>query len=218
MRLLMLQPTTACRSRHLGCRPTKGILWLASACRIAAWLYGMQVAWPPSSPSPPPPSTPTSRLGLVNHLQPAWEGNQIWLQRRNPVVYWNKSSHGACCNGETGVTPSGAGRRRLDSASVTLYWSQYAGDTKWTLMTMHRWNSTCDTKWHSSASDQGLITRNCSLIQEIQTLMEVMLRLISVSPLMFDIYPKNIASLHLGVFWTHFTGEMEGHCNAAFIE
>ena len=159
MRLLMLQPTTACRSRHLGCRPTKGILWLASACRIAAWLYGMQVAWPPSSPSPPPPSTPTSRLGLVNHLQPAWEGNQIWLQRRNPVVYWNKSSHGACCNGETGVTPSGAGRRRLDSASVTLYWSQYAGDTKWTLMTMHRWNSTCDTKWHSSASDQGLITR-----------------------------------------------------------
>ena len=46
---------------------------------------------------------PTSRLRLVNHLQPAClggrrrEGNQIWLQRRNPVVYWNKSSHGACC-------------------------------------------------------------------------------------------------------------------------
>ena len=112
--------------------------------------------------------------------------------REIQLFYWNKSSHGACCNGETGVTPSGAGRRRLDSASVTLYWSQYAGDTKWTLMTIHRWNSTYDTKWHSSAGDQGLITRNCSLIQEIQTLMEVMLRLISVSPLMFDIIQKTL--------------------------
>ena len=126
MRPLMLQPTTACRSRHLGCRPTKGILWQASACRIAAWLYGLQVAWP-SSPSPPPPSTPTSRLGLVNHLQPAWEGNQIWLQRRNPVVYWNKSSHGACCNqGKRGATPcgpAGSGRRLdcdCDSLLVTI--------------------------------------------------------------------------------------------------
>ena len=119
MHLLMLQPKTACRSRHLGCRPTKGILWLASACRIAAWLYGLQVAWPSS------PSAPTSRLGLVNHLQPAWEGNQIWLQRRNPVVYWNKSSHGACCNQERSDTlwSSGSGRRLdcdCDSLLVTI--------------------------------------------------------------------------------------------------
>ena len=151
---------------------TKGILW-RSARRIAA-LYGPQVG--------PHNHAPTSRLRLVNHLQEEAQ-REIWFGwERNPAVYWNKSSHGACCNGETGVTPSGAGRRRLDSASVTLYWSQYAGDTKWTLMTIHRWNSTYDTKWHSSASDQGLITRNCSLIQEIQYLMEVMLRLISVSP------------------------------------
>ena len=161
---------------------TKGILW-RSARRIAA-LYGPQVG--------PHNHAPTSRLRLVNHLQEEAQ-REIWFGwERNPAVYWNKSSHGACCNGETGVTPSGAGRRRLDSASVTLYWSQYAGDTKWTLMTKHRWNSTYDTKWHSSASDQGLITRNCSLIQERQTLMEVMLRLISVSPLMFDIIQKTL--------------------------
>ena len=132
---------------------TKGILW-RSARRIAA-LYGPQVG--------PHNHAPTSRLRLVNHLQEEAQ-REIWFGwERNPAVYWNKSSHGACCNGETGVTPSGAGRRRLDSASVTLYWSQYAGDTKWTLMTIHRWNSTYDTKWHSSASDQGLITRNCSV-------------------------------------------------------
>ena len=56
------------------------------------------VIWPAGG-SPP---APTSRLRLVNHLHPACpggEGNQIWLQRRNPVVYWNKSSHGACCKG-----------------------------------------------------------------------------------------------------------------------
>ena len=128
---------------------TKGILW-RSARRIAA-LYGPQVG--------PHNHAPTSRLCLVNHLQEEAQ-REIWFGwERNPAVYWNKSSHGACCNGETGVTPSGAGRRRLDSASVTLYWSQYAGDTKWTLVTIHRRNSTYDTKWHSSASDQGLITR-----------------------------------------------------------
>ena len=39
----MLQPTTACRFRHLGCRPTKGILW--QAVPVALLLGYMGCRW-----------------------------------------------------------------------------------------------------------------------------------------------------------------------------
>ena len=117
----MLQPTTACRSRHLGCRPTKGILWQASACRIAAWLYGLQVAWP-SSPSPPPPSTPTSRLGLVNQLEReirfGCSGEIQLFTGTNPVTELVATKRGA-----TPCGPAGSGRRLdcdCDSLLVTI--------------------------------------------------------------------------------------------------
>ena len=80
------------------------------------------VIWPAAG-SPPPP-TPTSRLGSCQPPCPGGEGNQIWLQQRNPVVYWNKSSHGACCKGRQ--VWHLVEQRRLDSAGdtilVTLYW------------------------------------------------------------------------------------------------
>ena len=121
---------------------------------IAAALYCLQVATilllaPPA----------TSRLRLVNHLQPppcpGGEGNQIWLKQRNPVVYWNKSSHGACCKGRQVWHLVEQGGRRLDSHGdtrlvVALYWWRYtSGDnihvTPYTSYNMkHYW-------WHHSS-------------------------------------------------------------------
>ena len=100
---------------------------------IAPALYCLQVA----SILLAPPAT--SRLRLVNHLQPppcpGGEGNQIWLKQRNPVVYWNKSSHGACCKGRQVWHLVEQGGRRLDSHGgdtilvVALdWWWHYTGD------------------------------------------------------------------------------------------
>ena len=102
----------------------KGHSVAGSACRIAAWLYGVQVAcWPSSSPSPPPPSTPTSRLGLVNQLEReirfGCSGEIQLFTGTNPVTELVATRR----RGATPCGAAGSGRRLdcdCDSLLVTI--------------------------------------------------------------------------------------------------